>query len=99
MGAAFSTVVDSFTKLVMDTIGQVIGGNPNFDDVSIAGIAVGPFITALVTFLLTATVVYFGIVLPVNRVRARFEKPADPDEPGVTSEDLLAEIRDILKEK
>jgi large conductance mechanosensitive channel len=96
MAAAFGTVVTSFTKVVMDTIASVIGGQPNFDAVAIGGVVVGPFITALVNFVIIAAVVYFAIVLPYNKVRERFVK----EEPAAeTTQDLLGEIRDLLKQK
>lgn len=95
MGTAFAAVVESFTKIVMDVLGK-FGGNPDFSTVTVGGVNVGVFLTALVSFLLMASVVYFGIVAPYNRARALFagkdEAPAAP-----TSEELLAEIRDLLK--
>lgn len=98
IGAAFSGVTTSFTKLVMDVIARVIGGQPDFTAVNVAGVNVGVFITAVISFVLTATVVYFGIVKPYETVKRRFTKPAvDNGAPPPTSEDLLAEIRDLLK--
>lgn len=98
MGAAFSTVVQSFTQVVMDTIGKVIGGNPNFDSVSVGGVAVGPFITATVNFVLVATVVYFGVIMPYNKLRSLFEREEEADAEPSTNE-ILTEIRDVLKAK
>lgn len=99
IGAAFSAVTSSFTQVVMDTIAKILGGQPNFDAVTIAGVAVGPFITALISFILTAAVVYFAIVKPAQALRDRLEKdeeqPAAPA--GPSSEELLTEIRDLLK--
>lgn len=98
IGAAFSAVTSSFTQVVMDTIAQVLGGQPNFDAVTIAGVAVGPFITALISFILTAAVVYFAIVKPAQALRDRLKKEEEPTAPaGPSSEELLAEIRDLLK--
>ncbi|MEE9964085.1 MAG: large conductance mechanosensitive channel protein MscL [Propionicimonas sp.] len=99
IGATFASVTSTFTQLVMDVIGAIIGGQPNFDSVTIGQVNVGHFITAVVTFVLTAAVVYFGIVKPSELLRTRFatEQAAEPAAP--TSEDLLAEIRDLLKEQ
>src|SRR6478609_8466722 len=89
MGTAFNSVVKSFTDLLLDILGR-IGGRPDFSSVSIAGIALGAFV-------LTATVVYFGIVLPYNKMASLRKK--DEPEAAASSEDLLGEIRDLLKEQ
>ena len=45
-----------------------------------------------------SAVVYFGIVKPYERFKKMTEKPAAPEEAGApTSEELLSEIRDLLK--
>ena len=44
IGAAFGSVTTSFTKLVMDVIARVIGGQPDFSSVAIGGVNVGVFI-------------------------------------------------------
>lgn len=99
VGATFASVTSTFTQLVMDVIGAIIGGQPNFDSVTIGQVNVGHFITAGVTFVLTAAVVYFGIVKPSELLRTRLakEKAEEPTTPS--AEDLLAEIRDLLKEQ
>ena len=55
----------------------------------------GLFLTALVSFLVIAVVVYFFVVTPYEKVKARFStqesKASDPDDIV-----LLKEIRDLL---
>ena len=96
MGAAFKGVVDAFTNIVLSLISKVLGGPPNFDQYLPGGIPVGPFLTQVISFLLVATVVYYALVLPVNRFRAHLTPEA---EPVATETDLLAEIRDLLAAK
>ncbi|HMR50466.1 MAG TPA: MscL family protein [Arachnia sp.] len=96
MAAAFASVVESFTAMVMDIIGK-LGGTPDFSSASIAGIAVGPFLTALVAFVIMAAVVYFGIVAPYTKAKEFFAKKEEDEEAGPSQEELLAEIRDLLK--
>jgi large conductance mechanosensitive channel len=96
IGGAFNAVVKSFTDLLMDILGR-IGGVPDFSSVSVAGIALGAFLSALFAFVLTATVVYFGIVLPYNKLASLRKK--DEPEAAASMEDLLAEIRDLLQEQ
>lgn len=99
IGAAFGAVTSTFTQLVMDVIAKVIGGQPNFDAVAVAGVNVGHFITAAVSFVLTAAVVYFAIVKPYELVRKRLQKDQAAQPAAATTEELLAEIRDLLKEQ
>lgn len=100
IGTAFALVVKAFTAMIMDIIGK-FGGVPDFSSTSVAGISVGAFLTAVLTFVLTAAVVYFLVVVPYNRVTERLKRDADQPAavPAVTSEDLLTEIRDLLREQ
>lgn len=96
MGAAFGAVVTAFTKVIVELLAKA-GGAPNFDQWQPGGlVTVGPFLTALVAFLILAFVVYFFIVKPYEAAKRRFvrspEVDAAPDENTV----LLREIRDAL---
>jgi large conductance mechanosensitive channel len=96
LGAAFGNVVTTFTQIIMDVIG-LIGGNPNFDTVTLGPINVGKFITAVVSFVIMAAIVYFGVVRPYQVISSKLRKPAEDAVPAPTSEELLTEIRDLLK--
>ena len=98
MATAFAKVVETFTAVVMDVIGK-LGGTPDFSSVSIAGISIGAFLTALVAFVIMAAVVYFGIVKPYEAAKTRFSKPVEEAVAGPSSEELLVEIRDLLAKK
>lgn len=67
-----------------------------------AGIAtwnVGMFANTLVQFTLVAFAVFFFIVKPINKLKKKEETaPAAPPAPS-KEEQLLAEIRDLLKNK
>ena len=94
MGVAFATVVTSFVdNLLMPLIGKVVG-RPDFSDIAAGGVPVGQFVTDLVAFLITAAAVYFLVVLPYTKLRARFhtEQAATVSDEVV----LLREIRDLL---
>jgi large conductance mechanosensitive channel len=96
IGGAFATVVEGFTKIVIELLAK-LGGAPNFDSWAPGGLtSVGPFLTAVVSFAILAAVVYFGLVKPYEIINARVKKPAE-DGPGApTTEDILLEIRDLL---
>lgn len=95
LGASFGEVVKAFTKIILDVIG-LMGGNPNFDTLAIGPINVGVFVTALVSLAILATVLYFGVVKPYERIKARAATPLEVVT-APTTEDLLVEIRDLLK--
>lgn len=83
IGAAFGALVKAF---VDDLLTPLIGipGGLNFGDavvtVNHSVFRYGAFLNALIAFVLIAVVVYFAIVVPVNRLRERLVKPpADVD--------------------
>ena len=92
LGASFNAVVTAFSKLIMSVI-SLIGGQPNFDNVTIGPISVGPFITAVVSFVFLAAILYFGLVRPMEAIKSRVGT-SEPDAP--TTEELLTDIRDLL---
>lgn len=98
MAASFGAVVTTFTQVIMDIIGK-LGGTPDFSTVAIGGVNVGKFITALIAFVIMAAVVYFGIVKPFEKLRGVFSKPEEEEPAGPTTEELLAEIRDLMAKK
>jgi large conductance mechanosensitive channel len=96
IATAFAAVVTALVDVIMGFIGK-FGGQPNFDKVAIAGVLVGPFITALISFVIIAAVVYFFVVVPYNKLQERRARGQEP-EPAAPAEDvaLLQEIRDLL---
>ena len=62
----------------------------------------GNFLQVIFDFLIIALSI-FMVVRGINKMKTKFEKPAEPEAPaapaGPTQEELLAEIRDLLKNK
>ena len=93
MGLAFAAVVTATVALIMDIIGK-IGGQPDFSNYAPGGVSVGAWITAVISFLILAAVVYFLIVVPYTKAK---EKYFPADEPGTPADvELLTQIRDLL---
>ena len=94
MATAFAAVVNATVGVIMDLIGKV-GGTPDFSSWNPGGVSVGVFLTALVSFVVIAAVVYFFIVAPYTKAQAKWF----PKKEEGTPEDiaLLEEIRDLLK--
>ena len=110
IGGAFSAIVTSLTgDIIMPIIGAIIGGL-NFTALSFnigdAAIMYGNFIQAIFNFLIIALVI-FCMIKAINGMREKMEKLAKKEEEeaapaapaGPTTEELLAEIRDLLKNK
>jgi large conductance mechanosensitive channel len=96
IAGAFGTVIKSFTDVLMGIIGK-IGDKPDFSTYKPAGLLVGVFLTALVSFLIVAFVVYFFVVKPYEVAKARFAKAEEVDDAPDESVVLLREIRDALQ--
>ena len=62
----------------------------------------GNFLQVIFDFLIIALSI-FMVVKGINKMKAKLEKPAEPEAPaapaGPTQEELLTEIRDLLKNK
>jgi large conductance mechanosensitive channel len=63
-------------------------------------VIIGTTITALINFLIVAAVIYFVVVVPVNKLMERRKRGEEP-EVATPTEDilLLQEIRDLLREQ
>jgi large conductance mechanosensitive channel len=101
IGAAFVTVVKALVEDLIQPILAAIGGVQTLQDQTFSiGDGVfkwGDFVTALITFVITAAAVFIFIVKPsqiaLARMRRNDEEPAaEPSEEVV----LLGQIRDAL---
>lgn len=115
IGGAFGKIVSSIVNdLIMPPIGWLIGG-VNFSDLKItlpaekiadgiemqaATINYGSFIQNLIDFVIIAFCVFL-LVKGINKLaNKKQEKPAPTPAPEPSAEEkLLAEIRDLMKEK
>lgn len=74
IGVAFNAVVQALVKDVITPFIAAIGAQPNFGSlyftVNRSQIHYGDFIDALLSFLIIAAVIFFFVVLPMNRLVA-----------------------------
>ncbi|HEX6246916.1 MAG TPA: large conductance mechanosensitive channel protein MscL [Nocardioidaceae bacterium] len=99
MATAFALVVTATVDLLMSVILKLSGGEEvDFSSWTPGGLPLGAWITAIISFLILAAVVYFAIVVPYNKLQAR---RAQGEEPTPPSEEitLLTEIRDELRRR
>ena len=100
IGTAFTALVAAFTKSFIEPLlGLIGGGGPKGMTVTVndQDFTFGAFITACVTFVITAAVVYFVIVVPMKKLNEMRERGQEPEPEGVAEDiALLREIRDSL---
>jgi large conductance mechanosensitive channel len=103
IGTAFVALVATFTAAVITPILAVFGGGNELGwgfqltDNPATFINIGALVTALITFVITAAVVYFLVVVPAKKAQGVLareqEAEPEPEEQVV----LLREIRDSLR--
>lgn len=116
IGAAFTKIVDAIVKGVINPVigamgskdlegyrSCLVGPCSVSDKGEILGVFIlwGSVISATLTFVLTAAVVYFLMIVPMNRfnqIRRAKQTPVEepPTAVEVTELQLLTEIRDLL---
>ena len=105
IGTAFTALVTKFTESIINPLIASAGGSNAAaglgffikDGVGSTFIDLGSVINAIITFVITAAVVYFFVVVPMKKIQDRRAAGVEP-EPEVVPEDiaLLREIRDAL---
>ena len=98
MGAAFGKIVSSIVdNLLMPIVGVILGGK-DFSNLAItvgeAKIGYGMVIQNVIDFFIVA----FFIFLMIKAAK-KIQKPVEEEEAGPTTEELLTEIRDMMKEQ
>ena len=115
IGGAFGKIVSSLVDDILMPVVGMITGNVDFttlafqigDGEGAAVLKYGTFIQNVVDFLIQNTVDFiivafciFLMLKAINKLNRKKEEPAAPEAPkGPTQEELLAEIRDLLKQK
>jgi large conductance mechanosensitive channel len=107
IGAAFAKIVDAFVSNIVNPLLARAGGGKVGEGLGIqlgtAGVKetfidLGGIINAVIVFLMTAAVVYFIFVVPMNTIQERRKRGDVPAEEAPSDEvKLLTEIRDALK--
>lgn len=86
IGVAFGNVVTAFVKDLVTPLIGAFGGTPDFSgfffEINNSKFMVGDFINSIISFLTIAGVIYFAVVLPMNKVTEKMNsgKSSDPTE-------------------
>lgn len=100
IGAAFTAVVNQFADSFLTPLVNLLGGGGKLGGSFTVGdqkFAWGAFVSQVITFAITAAVIYFFVVVPVHRLFERLARGEEPRPVGPTDIELLVEIRDLLR--
>lgn len=102
IATAFTGIVTALNEGVITQLIAAIGGVPDLSketfEINGTPIYWGKVVTAALNFVIVAAIVYFLIIVPMNKAQDLFNKPEE--EPAATltkDQELLIEIRDALK--
>ena len=103
IGGAFTAIVTAVSDKIINPLIAAVGspevGGLGFrirPEVPETFVDFGAVITAAINFLIIAAVVYFIIIMPMNRLNEWRNRNAEEEDVPATSEELLTEIRDLL---
>lgn len=102
MGAAFGAIVTALVNDIVMPLITAIFGKQNYDTLTFSinhsQFKYGNFISAVISFVAIASVVYFLIVAPLNHIaeRRRARNGVPEAEAVETEKELLVQIRDLL---
>ena len=79
IGASFNAVVQSLVRDLITPLLTIFGSKANFSQLNFtihhSVFTYGDFLNALVSFILTAAVVFFFVVQPINRLQSLVKGP------------------------
>ena len=102
IGGAFGKIVTSLVNDILMPVLGILTGGIDFTGLKAtigdANITYGQFVQSVIDFVIIAFCIFL-MIKGMNKLNKKKEEPA-PDAPaGPTQEELLAEIRDLLKNK
>ncbi len=96
IGAAFGVVITAFVENLVTPLLAAIGGNPDFANlhftVNNSVFTYGKFLNALIAFVVLAAIIYFFVVVPINRMMDRYKPSADEPTPVKECTECLSSI-------
>ena len=103
IGAAFGAIVSSFTEnLIKPIITEVLGGGIDGGRVELSTnnyLDFGAVINAGITFIITAAVVYFVFVMPMNAFEAKRKAGQEPEAAEPTNEEKIVLLLERIASK
>ena len=100
IGAAFTGVVQALVKGIITPLIGIFGGIPDFSAwyVTVNGsrFLIGEFINTVLSFIILAAVVYFFVVMPVQRLMDKYQ-PAPQPAPTKECPECLSKIPKLAR--
>ena len=106
IGAAFTALVTAFTANLIQPVLNAFGGvetgsigfyiNPSKPE---SYVNISAILNAIITFLITALVVYFVFVAPMKKISDLAARKKVPVKADPTEVELLIQIRDLLESR
>lgn len=91
IGSAFTGIVTALVKDFITPLIGAFGGQPNFSGLTLtvnhSKFLIGDFINALISFLIVSAVVYFFVVLPMNKLLTKLKR----DQPTAPTDKICPE--------
>jgi large conductance mechanosensitive channel len=100
VGAAFTAVVSAFGNSFLTPLIGLLGGGGELGGelvVKDQHFTWGAFLSQLISFTLTAAVLYFVVVVPMKVITERRQRGEEAGPVAPTQVQLLVEIRDLLR--
>jgi large conductance mechanosensitive channel len=106
IGTAFTAIVTAIANSFIKPLIAAFGGTnvsglswTIVDGNEASTIDFAAILTAIINFIIVAAVVYFVIVMPLKRIQDRRKRGEEPGPAEPTDVELLAEIRDLLRQQ
>ena len=102
IGGAFGKIVTSLVNDILMPVLGILTGGIDFTGLKAtigdANITYGQFVQSVIDFVIIAFCIFL-MIKGLNKLNKKKEEPAPEAPAGPTQEELLAEIRDLLKNK
>jgi large conductance mechanosensitive channel len=100
VGAAFARIVDSLVKnVLMPVVGLLLPGDKGYTGWTIGPVRIGLFLDDVVSFLIIALALFLFIVKFLGWIMRAKKEEAAAAPPLTRDQELLTEIRDLLRAK
>ena len=82
VGVSFGAVVTALVKDIITPLIGAFGGQPNFSALQFtingSKFLIGDFLNTLISFLINSAVIYFFVILPINKLSQK-KQPVEPN--------------------
>lgn len=86
IGAAFGAIVTALVKDLITPLIAAIGGQPDFSSLTFtindSKFLYGDFFNSLISFLIIATVIFFVVIQPINKLTAMANRKKTAEDPS-----------------